>query len=163
MYTALKSLVDDDRTSNPIEHLQKLVRFSEYYAVLHTPETAPSPQIGERLKRLNRLEVTVAYPFLLSVYADYVAGTIPDTVVVLILDTLENYLVRRFVCGVPTYGLNKIFAPLYDQALRADTDLVVGVQKVLGQARVGTHGTTTSVNLNPLGSMVVANVVIRPS
>jgi uncharacterized protein with ParB-like and HNH nuclease domain len=134
IYTALKATVDTDadKIGGPIDHLKRLVRYSEHYAVLLRPETAQTERLRERLARLNRLEVTVAYPFLLSVYTEYAAGSLPEAAFVTILDTLENFLVRRFVCGVPTHGLNKIFAPLYEQATRAsDGDLVAGVRKTL--------------------------------
>lgn len=132
VYAALKATVDEGRAVSPLEHLQKLAAYSEYYAVLLRPEKAASKKIAERLTRLNRLEVTVTYPFLLSVYAAYATGALPEEAVLAILDTVENFVVRRFVCGIPTYGLNKIFAPLYEQATRAAAgDLVAGVRKVL--------------------------------
>jgi uncharacterized protein with ParB-like and HNH nuclease domain len=131
VYTSLKALVDQDRDHTPAHHLKELARFAEYYGILLHPEDLPNPRIRERLTRLNRLEVTVAYPFLLSVFADLAAGKIREGTVVEILDTLENYLLRRFVCGVPSHGLNKVFPGLYDQATRADEDLALGVQTIL--------------------------------
>lgn len=38
-----------------------------------------------------------------------------------VLWTLENYLVRRFVCGAPTSELNKIFPLLYRQTQQQAT------------------------------------------
>lgn len=132
VYTGLKAMVDADKAGSPVDHLKRLAKYSEYYAVLLRPEAAPSPKLRDRLARLNRLEVTVAYPFLLSVYADHVSGSVSEASFVAILDTLENFIVRRFVCGIPTYGLNKIFAPLYEQATRAGGgDLAFGTKKAL--------------------------------
>ena len=52
-----------------------------------------------------------------------------------ILRTIENYIVRRFVCNVPTNQFNKIFPVLYSQAqLQAAPDFVIGVRRVM-QAR----------------------------
>jgi uncharacterized protein with ParB-like and HNH nuclease domain len=137
VYAALKARVDDDRTRPPVEHLKELARFSEYYAVLLDPAKAASERVGVRLGRLNRLEVTVAYPFLLALYADVATGKRTEDEFSAVLETLENYLVRRFVCGVPTYGLNKIFAPLYEQAARSGTDFVAGVRKTLAASTRG--------------------------
>ncbi len=137
IYAALKARVDDDKKRAPIEHLKELEQFSEYYAVLVDPSCAKSERIRVRLRRLNRLEVTVAYPFLLAVYAEVVTGGRTDDEFCAILDTIENYLVRRFVCGVPTYGLNKVFAPLYEQATRNGLDLVTGVRKTLSSSTRG--------------------------
>jgi hypothetical protein len=47
-----------------------------------------------------------------------------------ILDMLESFLIRRFICGVATSGLTKVFPALYAQARRAPS-LVDGVRLVL--------------------------------
>jgi uncharacterized protein with ParB-like and HNH nuclease domain len=137
IYAALKARVDEDKKRTPVEHLKELARFSEYYAVLRDPTKATSARVGVRLHRLNRLEVTVAYPLLLAVYADVAAGSRTEDEFCAVLDTVENYLVRRFVCGVPTYGLNKIFAPLYEQATRGGLELAAGVRKTLSSSTRG--------------------------
>ena len=81
--------------------------------------------------------MTVAYPFLLAVYADVATGVRTEDEFCAVLEAVENYLVRRFVCGVPTYGLNKIFAPLYEQATRGGYDLTAGVRKTLSSSPRG--------------------------
>jgi hypothetical protein len=47
-----------------------------------------------------------------------------------VLDMLESFLIRRFICGVATSGLTKIFPALYAQARRG-TSLVEGVRQTL--------------------------------
>src|SRR5271165_3669576 len=42
----------------------------------------------------------------------------------------ENFMIRRFVCGVPTYGLNKVFAALYSQA-NQNPSIVAGLKDAL--------------------------------
>ena len=39
-------------------------------------------------------------------------------------------MIRRFVCGVPTYGLNKVFAALYSQA-NQNPSIVAGLKDAL--------------------------------
>jgi hypothetical protein len=79
---------------------------------------------------LNRIEVTTAYPFLLNIYRDYADGSLPESQFSEVLSVLENYLVRRFVCGVPSYGLNKIFPTLYAQA-KQNSDFIAGLKDSL--------------------------------
>lgn len=134
VYAALKERVDGDRVRKPEEHLQELATFAAFYEVLLRPEKAASDEIRERLERLNRLEVTVAYPLLLAAYGDVVASVLSESDFCRILDRIENFLVRRFVCGVPTYGLNKVFAPLYNQA-RGAADFVGAIEKSLANPR----------------------------
>jgi hypothetical protein len=48
------------------------------------------------------------------------------------MDVIENFSIRRFVCNVPTYGLNKIFAALYSQIDRLKpASLAQGLKAVL--------------------------------
>lgn len=116
VYVALKMRVDEDDVLGPLDHLKDLVQFAIHYETLLNPERAASRRIRERIEGLNRLEVTVAYPFLLSVMADHANGARTEDEVCAVLDILENVLIRRFVCGVPSHGLNKMFPPLYRQA-----------------------------------------------
>jgi hypothetical protein len=114
VYATLKERVE----KNPqpvIEHLRELVALSKHYALFSTPHTA-LPAISERLTRLGRLEVTVSYPFLLPTYADFANGELSEAQLCQILDIVESFVVRRFICGVSTQGLGKIFTPLYQKA-----------------------------------------------
>jgi uncharacterized protein with ParB-like and HNH nuclease domain len=130
VYAALKTRVDTDAARSPMEHLKELALFSEYYAILLNPEQATNARIREGLLRIHRLEITVTYPFLLAVYADFSTGSRSEDDVCAILDVVENLVIRRFVCGVPTYGLNKTFAALYEQASKGD-DFLGRLKKTL--------------------------------
>jgi putative sterol carrier protein len=79
------------------------------------PEYEPDVDLRGYFHRLNRIEVTTAYPFLLNLYDDYAGNKISKSEFVMALKTLENYLIRRFVCNVPTNTLNKIFPSVYSQ------------------------------------------------
>ncbi len=113
-YFTLKGYVESNNL-NPEHELQQLHQFSTYYAKLLEPQQEPDADIRRALIRLNRLEVTTAYPFLLACYHDYAQQHLSSADFVEILRTLENFIVRRFVCNVPTNQLNKIFSPLYRQ------------------------------------------------
>lgn len=129
VYFTLKERI---KGSDALGELKNLALFAQYYARLVHPDTEPHNEIRTALGRLKRLEVTTIYPFLLSAYHDYTqnisnAGTFLD-----ILRTIENYLVRRFICNMPTGGLNKIFPFLYEQAtLEGRGDLASGIRRVL--------------------------------
>jgi hypothetical protein len=117
VYFALKERADSKRTQEEVKaYLQFLVRYAVYYAKLLRPDEEPNLSIRQRMHRLNRIEVTTAYPFLLKVYDDYAAGTVSAEEFQEILDVLENFLIRRFVCGMGTNQLNKLFPNLYLQA-----------------------------------------------
>jgi len=129
VYFSLKERVSE---SNAITALSDVATFAGYYKKLLNPEYEPDNRIQNALIRLNRLEVTTAYPFLLSCYHDYAQNKLLIADFVKILQTIENFIIRRFVCNIPTSQLNKIFPLLYSQAqLKNPSDLLDGVQSVL--------------------------------
>lgn len=110
VYYALK---DSCSTANAIDYLKELTKYSSYYQKLKYPDFEEDPELEKMFSRLNRIEVTTAYPLLLNFYSNYADGELTRSDFVEILKTLENYLIRRFVCNVPTNQLNKIFPALY--------------------------------------------------
>jgi hypothetical protein len=119
VYVTLKSRLAQ---SDPRAALEELATFARYYAKLLAPEREPSKTLSAALERINRLDVTTVYPFLLNVYDDYARHRLTEAGFLNVLRVLENYLIRRFVCGAPTSELNKIFPYLHRQAQQQDAD-----------------------------------------
>ncbi|MGC9260450.1 MAG: DUF262 domain-containing protein [Phycisphaerae bacterium] len=130
VYIALKENADPKNPTEVVEYLRELAKFAKYYTHIIHPETEPERRISERMERLNRIEVTTAYPLILNVYDDYSAGAISLKDFTGVLDTIENFMMRRWVCGVPTYTLNKLFPSLYTQA-KAHGNFVEGLRSTL--------------------------------
>jgi uncharacterized protein with ParB-like and HNH nuclease domain len=129
VYYALKDKVSP---ANAIDYLKELRRFSIYYQRLINPEFEPEMDLQKYFRRLNRIEVTTAYPLLLNLYGDYVDNNISKADFVDVLKLLENYLIRRFVCNVPSNQLNKIFPTIYPQLLaKYQGNFVEGLKTVL--------------------------------
>ncbi|KAA6301678.1 MAG: hypothetical protein EZS26_002143 [Candidatus Ordinivivax streblomastigis] len=132
VYYALKENVS---TKNAITYLTDLQKFSVYYQRLLNPDFEPDVQIRKCIKRLNRIEVTTAYPLLLNFYNDYVSNTVSKDDFVAILQVLENYLIRRFVCNIPTNQLNKIFPTIYPQIISKFAENIVEEFKTILQSK----------------------------
>lgn len=132
VYYALKESVS---TSNAIDYLKELKKFSVYYQRLVFPEFEPEEDLQKYFRRLNRIEVTTAYPLLLNFYSNYADKKISKDEFVVILKTLENYLIRRFVCNVPTNQLNKIFPTVYPQIIAKHPDNLVDGFKTILQSK----------------------------
>lgn len=129
VYYALKERVSQ---TNAIDYLKELQKYSVYYQRLISPEFEPEKELQKYFRRLNRIEVTTAYPLLLNFYGNYTENKISKADFLSILKTLENYLIRRFVCNVPTNQLNKIFPSVYPQLLEKYSDnLVEGFKLIL--------------------------------
>lgn len=127
-YTLKKNVA----TENSIDYLSQLSHFSKYYQKLVYTEFENDKKIQKYLIRLNRIEVTTAYPLLLTLYYKYDQQLISNNEFVEILKTIENYLIRRFVCGIPTNQLNKIFPSLIPNLeSKYPDDIMNGVKSVL--------------------------------
>lgn len=129
VYYALK---DNVTVSNAEEYMVQLYKYSIYYQRLLKPDLEPELSLRKCLERLKKLEVTTTYPFLLSIYGEYDNSGINLSDFTAILETLENFLIRRFVCSVPTNQLNKIFPVLYPQLKQKyPRQFLVGVREIL--------------------------------
>ncbi|MDA8324829.1 MAG: DUF262 domain-containing protein [Nitrospiraceae bacterium] len=129
VYYALKEKVTP---TNAIDYLKELKKYSIYYQRLIYPELEPEKDLQHYFRRLNRIEVTTAYPLLLNFYGNYMANRISKADFVEVLKTLENYLIRRFVCNIPTNQLNKIFPAVYPLLIAKYQDnFVEGVKSIL--------------------------------
>lgn len=97
-----------------IEEISTLRRFADYYNKLLRPENEKRQEIRDILIRLNILEIQTAYPFLLMVYDAFEKQQkITQNEFVELLNILENYIVRRYICGEATNFTNKIFPTIW--------------------------------------------------
>ena len=129
VYFALKVRAEE-YPKEIIQYLARSSRYADLYSKLLHPEQETNPILSKQLQMLNRIEVTTAYPFLLNVYQDYTVGSLLEPQFSEVLSIIENFLVRRFVCGVPTYGLNKVFPALYSKAKR-EANFIDGLKESL--------------------------------
>lgn len=86
-------------------------------------------------RRLNRIEVTTAYPLILNFYGNYKRNKINKNDFATILKILENYLIRRFVCNIPTNQLNKIFQTIYPQIQTNYPESIIEGFKIILQGK----------------------------
>ena len=101
------------------ECLKDMIKFSEYYNNILRSNLGIR-QVDEILKRINRLEVTVSYPFLLEVLDDYYNAIINDNQLIEIFEIIESYIFRRILCKIPTNALNKVFMSLSKEIKREE-------------------------------------------
>jgi uncharacterized protein with ParB-like and HNH nuclease domain len=92
--------------------IKSLVKF---YNKLINPKNETDKEIRRELVYINRLEINVAYPFLMKVYEDYSENIIDKETFINVLDFVQSFTWRRFVVGLPTNALNKIFMTLYEK------------------------------------------------
>jgi uncharacterized protein with ParB-like and HNH nuclease domain len=130
VYFELKRKIEDKPPNEVRSLLDELKEHATVYSRFLEPSREPDEDLRAGLVALNRLEATVAYPFLLNVYDAYRARRIERRDFLDILGALENFIIRRYVCRAPRSELNKIFPVLYRNA-QNHSSLAVGVREVL--------------------------------
>ena len=113
VYSSLKEIADSKNDDEIFLYLTDIYDCSRHYLKLLNPELESNSKIRERIKRLNRLDVTTSYCFILNLYEIYSRNKISDDEFCELLSIVENFVIRRFICGVPANQYNKIFPPLF--------------------------------------------------
>lgn len=117
---------DLEGLENNLSPLKSLVK---YYNKLLNPKNETDRDIRLQLEYINRLEINVAFPFLMKVYEDYSENLIDKTTFIKVLDFIQSFTWRRFIVGLPTNALNKIFMTLYEKV--DPEDYLISLQKWL--------------------------------
>lgn len=134
VYSTFK-IYHQDKTDNTMETIvEDIHRYSKYFTnmVLAREKDLELKRCFEDIKTL---EVNVVYPFLLEIYDDYAQQRLTREDFIGILKLIESYVFRRLICGVPTHGLNRIFATLGREINKEH--YLASVQAVLLQRSAG--------------------------
>jgi uncharacterized protein with ParB-like and HNH nuclease domain len=115
VYAEFKSLYPDKKEDAYHQELENIKSLSVHYKKLVNPSVVTDTSIRRELEYINRLEINVAYPFLLQVFEDAENGLIGKEDLIKILKLIQSYAWRRFIVGLPTNALNKIFMSLYSE------------------------------------------------
>ena len=114
VYLEFKKLysIKDDSYHEELENIKSL---SKHYKKFINPTKVQEHNIRRELQYISRLEVNVAYPFMLQVFEDAYNNLINEDELVRVLKLIQSYSWRRFIVGLPTNALNKIFMTLYSE------------------------------------------------
>ncbi len=121
---------DLETLENVLSDVKNLVK---YYNKLINPKNESDPDIRIQLEYISRLEINVAYPFMMKVYADYSNSIIDKITFISVLNFVQSFTWRRFILGLPTNALNKIFMNLYEKVDTAN--YLNSIQKSLLQRK----------------------------
>ncbi|MFI8379193.1 DUF4268 domain-containing protein [Leeuwenhoekiella sp. NPDC079379] len=135
VYEEFKKLYPNKKGDDYQQDLENIKSLSVHYKKFINPSTVNDDAVRRQLKYISRLEINVAYPFLLQVFEDAENGLLDKDVLIKILKLIQSYVWRRFIVGLPTNALNKIFMSLY-----AEID-IEDYYNSLAQALVKKRGT----------------------
>jgi uncharacterized protein with ParB-like and HNH nuclease domain len=97
---------------NVLESLKDICKFAEFYEKLLNPDLEKDIIIRKYLHRINRLDIAITYPFLMTCYFEWTSQKISKEVFIEVLKVIENFIIRRFACNIQTQGLNRLFSSL---------------------------------------------------
>lgn len=115
VYPEFKKLYPNKRDEDFFQELENIKSLSFHYRKFANPSTELDTDIRKELEYLSRLEVNVAFPFLMQVFEDKENGILSKDELIRILKLIQSYTWRRFIVGLPTNALNKIFMTLYSE------------------------------------------------
>jgi len=115
VYAEFKSLYANKKDEAYQQELENIKSLSIHYKKFVNPTTVSEVNIKRELEYINRLEINVAYPFLLQVFEDTENGLLAKDELIKVLKLIQSYVWRRFIVGLPTSSLNKIFMTLYSE------------------------------------------------
>lgn len=97
--------------------LQDMLRYAYAYDKIVNSKVG-NADTNEIAKRLDLLDMTVAYPFLMAfmVYAD--ETQLDEKEIYKVFSCVETFIFRRLMCDLPTNALNKIFATLHSSVIK---------------------------------------------
>ena len=140
VYLEFKRLysVKDDLYHSELENIKSL---SKHYKKFINPSKAHEHDIRTELQYISRLEVNVAFPFMLQVFEDLNNKLITKDELIKVLKLIQSYTWRRFIVGLPTNALNKIFMTLYSEVETENyfDSIAIALMKKRGSAKFPTN------------------------
>ena len=115
VYSAFKDYARN--IDNISDLLADMLKYAEIYKKITSCKIGNS-EANEIAKRLDLLDMTVAYPFLMAFLSYSKDNEICDEEIVTVMSCVETYIFRRLMCDLPTNVLNKIFASLHKAILK---------------------------------------------
>lgn len=162
VYFELKDQLANSTPAQAEAFLCDLHRHGMFYARFLDSNRETNAALAERLDRVRRLKVTVAYPFLLRVFDAFDQGWLSHEQVLETLDLLESFVIRRSICNMPTNQLRRMLPPVFDAAGGAGSGFVDGLRKQLGGKRCPDDETfATQLASQPLYSTAEKNTRLK--
>lgn len=115
VYQEFKLIFPTTSIANLEAILDPIKSLANFYNKLVNPKNELDIEISRQLEYINQLEIKVAYPFLIKVYEDHSNKVISKNDFIEVLSFVQSYVWRRFIVGLPTNALNKVFMNLYEK------------------------------------------------
>lgn len=91
--------------------LKDMLEFAGYYHIICDP-CDNRKSYTQTLQRINRLDVKTCIPLMMDLFKALNDSDISESELCEALSIIENYIVRREICSLPTNALNKVFVQM---------------------------------------------------
>ena len=124
VYEEFKRQVIDNDEGTLEESIKEICRYSEYYvcfAPLKEDNLKENDrELRERFESFDAFKVKIVFPLVLSLYEDYKKKRLQKTEFIEVLRLIENYIVRRVICGGSTKHMRRVFLSLISKIDKSD-------------------------------------------
>lgn len=115
LYFSFKAYREDKVADESIETLlADMLKYATYYKKIKSAKITDEKSYGH-FARINRLEINTVIPLLFDLLEAHDDGGLSDTELDEAVGIIENYIVRRIICGLPASMLNKTFVYLGEE------------------------------------------------
>lgn len=115
LYFAFKTYREDKVADDSVEVLlADMLKYANYYKKIKLAKVYDGKSLG-CFARLNKLEINTVMPLLFDFLEAYDDKKLSEDELNEAVNIIENYIVRRIICGLPTSMLNKTFVYLGEE------------------------------------------------
>ena len=131
VYQTIKRKIDNPDCKIQDE-IHNIIKFAKYYQCIVFEDIEEQDILKKYFKRFKKLAFSTCHIFLLNIYHEYHEKRLSLEQFKQILIYLESYFVRRWLVGISTKSLGKVFDNLYKEVKQENPDdLVEGLRRVL--------------------------------
>lgn len=110
LYFEFKYYREDSKLS--IESiLQDMLEYAHYYNFIVNPQQKKT-SYSDILERIDKLDVKTCIPLIMDLFKAKSSGYISEEKLKKALEVIENFIIRREICDLPTNALNKLFVQI---------------------------------------------------
>ncbi|MDH6073899.1 DUF262 domain-containing protein [Chrysosporum ovalisporum CS-1034] len=106
VYLEFKTKYPHTDLNNLEKNLTGLKTLAYHYNKLINPQKETDRDIRLQIEYINRLEINVAFPFLMRIYDDFIKSIIDKKIFLQILNLIQSFVWRRSIVGLQTQVLN---------------------------------------------------------
>ena len=91
--------------------LQDMLEYAQYYNFIVNPQQEKT-SYSDILERIDKLDVKTCIPLIMDLFKAKSSGYISEEKLKKALEVIENFIIRREICDLPTNALNKLFVQI---------------------------------------------------